>query len=214
MSIVYRKIVYLAKLNCSKTHEGVPESFWKHHKSKDRDFLHRSYTAKIFPTPKRKNFGAKKNRRKKFRQKITEKMENFKKSEKWKISNLKKSQIWKKNQKSSFFNFLIFRGKKCVIFFRTFFSKKFFRFRKKIFFFGAGFFFGYSFDVKIHDLSIYEVFRAIPELLRGLIDRRVAGCRKKSVKILKITGSSYRVIGGPGAEKIFRGGLQASRSGR
>ena len=112
-----------------------------------------------------------------------------------KISNLKK------NQKSSFFDFLIFRGKKCVIFFRTFFSKKFFRFRKKIIFFRSWIFFGYSFDVKIHDLSIYEVFRAIPELLRGLIDRRVAGCRKKSVKILKITGSSYRVIGGPGAGK-------------
>ena len=97
-----------------------------------------------------------------------------------------------------------------------FFSDIFFEkvFSVPIFFSELDFFFGYSFDVKIHDLSIYEVFRAIPELLRGLIDRRVAGCRKKSVKILKITGSSYRVIGGPGAEKIFRGGLQASRSGR
>ena len=109
-----------------------------------------------------------------------------------------------KNQKSSFFNFLIFRGKNVWFFFGHFFRKSFFGSEKKYFFSELDFFFGYSFDVKIHDLSIYEVFRAIPELLRGLIDRRVAGCRKKSVKILKITGSSCRVIGGPGWKIISR----------
>ena len=34
-------------------------------------------------------------------------------------------------------------------------------------FFGPQFFLGYSFDVKIRDLSIYEVFRAFPALLHG-----------------------------------------------
>ena len=55
----------------------------------------------------------------------------------------------------------------CDFFSDTFFGKVF---SVPIFFSELDFFSGYSFDVKIHDLSIYEVFRAIPELLRGLID--------------------------------------------
>ena len=49
-------------------------------------------------------------------------------------------------------------------FFRNFFGPIFFQIfwtRKKIFFFSElRFFFGYSFDVKFSDLSIYDVFRA------------------------------------------------------
>ena len=48
-----------------------------------------------------------------------------------------------------------------VIFFRKHFAGPFF-FSELIFFFG------YSIDVKIHALSIYEVFRAIPALLPGV----------------------------------------------
>ena len=97
----------------------MPESFWKHHKSKDRDFLHRSYTAKIFPTPKR-NFLELKKIEEKNSSKNHRKNGKFQKI--WKMKNLKSE----KNQKSSFFNFSIFRGKKCVIFFRTFFFHEFF----------------------------------------------------------------------------------------
>ena len=43
----------LAQLNCFKTDEGVPESLWKPHKSKDLTFLHRSYVQLFFSAPKK-----------------------------------------------------------------------------------------------------------------------------------------------------------------
>ena len=46
-------------------------------------------------------------------------------------------------------------------------EKLFLIIEKNILFFGSEIFFGHSFDVKIRDLSIGDVFRAIPALLRG-----------------------------------------------
>ena len=65
-------------------------------------------------------------------------------------------------------------------FFVIFFSEFFFELEKNILFFGVGFFFEYSFDAEFHGLSMYDMFRAILELLRALINRNVAGCRKKN----------------------------------
>ena len=72
-----------------------------------------------------------------------------------------------------------------------FFSKLFFDLEKK-YFFGVGKKFEYSFEAEIHDLSIYEGPRVIPELLPALIDRNVAGCWNTKSKTWKSPGRAGR----------------------
>ena len=69
------------------------------------------------------------------------------------------------------------------VFFETFFSIS-----KKNIFSELEFFFEYSFDAEIHDLSIYEGPRVILELFSALIDRNVAGCRNTKSKTWKSPG--------------------------
>ena len=51
--------------------------------------------------------------------------------------------------------------------FKTFFSSS----KKYIFFSNLRFFLGYSFDLKLYEFSIYDVFRAIPTLLHNFWER-------------------------------------------
>ena len=119
----------------------VPKTRWKHHKSQDLTFLHRSYTQLFFSTQKTNIF--------------------------WsieKISN-KKLGIFSKNYKKSTFSmkilwfpidiFMFFHFSKNFTFFKIFFRsiKKylFSELKKKV---------GYSFDVEKVDLPIYDVFSA------------------------------------------------------
>ena len=53
ISSKYHEVWTFSIETAPKTQGGVLESLWKPHKSKDLNFLHRSYTPKKFPTPKK-----------------------------------------------------------------------------------------------------------------------------------------------------------------
>ena len=125
----------------------MPESLWKPHKSKDLEFLHRSYTPTFFSTLKKKynffdskkiltffwkNFGPKK-------------FGHFSTSKSWTFWCWKMSDFFCPKHFQKKFNF--FWNRKNCNFFRSW--------KKKL---------GYSFDAEIRDLSIYGVFRKIPVL--------------------------------------------------
>ena len=122
---------------------------WKHHKSKDRNFLHRSYTPKKISAPKKK---WKKTKKIKFQKKMTKHFRRF-----WSIFDRKKMCVEN-----------IFWHRKCCPLFwilcRHFFEKKissqFFLIPKKYFFSELRKKIGYVFDVKISNPSIYDVFSA------------------------------------------------------
>ena len=136
--------------------DRVSESLWKPHKSKVLNFLHRNYTSVFFPTPKKIFF---------FR--ATKKYLKNIFARKW------KSEDFLKIENVDQFVFFLdqnFRFSKKI---GAFFSNIFFRY----FFLWSDFFIlflelekklMYSFDVKNAELSIYEVFRAIPTLCRDV----------------------------------------------
>ena len=133
--------------------DRVSESLWKPHKSKVLNFLHRNYTSIFFPTPKKKqkNIGQqKKTLKKKFEKKSPE---DF-----LKIENVDQ-------EKNNWSKFSIFRKSFSV---KTIFYFIFFVVRKKYFVSELEKQIKYSFDVKNWELSIYEVFRAIPTLYRDV----------------------------------------------
>ena len=139
---------------------AVPQTLWKHHKSKDQKILHRSYTPKFFlNSEKNYFFRVQKKIGEKIDQKFSEKKSKKKICKNPKISKFEKSKIsiFRILRFSNFFRFFfrIFFWN----FFGRFFSENFLNSEKKIFF-GVEIFFGYSFDVKFSDLSIYDVFRA------------------------------------------------------
>ena len=137
---------------------AVLQTLWKHHKSKDQTILHRSYTQKKFSAPKKYFFRA---RRKKFRKKVGRK--KFRKKIDLKNVETRKCQ---KCQKSIFdiFDIFEFQHFSDRFFFEIFFGQLFFEIffveLEKNIFSELRIFFGYSFDVKLSDLSIYDVFRA------------------------------------------------------
>ena len=110
---------------------------WKPHKWKEHNFLHRKYTPNIFSTPK--------------------------KSQHFSIEKKNREKSDKKSKKYIFEKIIFFENLKILIFgliFAIFFRRKnrgeidrhFFSELRKIV--------GYNFDVKLSDLSIYDVFRA------------------------------------------------------
>jgi len=132
---------------CSKQGEGVPESSWKPHKSKEDQFLLRNYTPKKFWAKKksRKN-PSKKNEKISFLKNIiffwVGFIFYFFESKKFFFSKLRFFQKWHFSK---------------IFFFEWIFSTIFFSLR---------IFWGCSFEEEIGPLSIYGVFRAIPALLR------------------------------------------------
>ena len=132
--------------------DRVPESLWKPHQSKAINFLHRNYVPTFFPTPTKNYFfsGSKiffeKNQQKIFFGENPEKIWNF--------------DFWTK-----FFEFQIFFGIFTETYFWLIFFRKIFLFPKKnIFWLELEKKLVHSFDVENWELSIYEVFRAIPAL--------------------------------------------------
>ena len=137
-----------------------PGWVWKPHKSKDQIFLHRNYVQKISQRRKKIYFFS---RSKKFRfffsitknhEKISRKISIFFQIPKF--QNFKILKFWNLKKKRDFSGnfFVLFFGRKKF--------RKIFWSRKKVFFFSElRKIFGHSFDVKIYDLSIYEVFGTI-----------------------------------------------------
>ena len=115
-----------------------PGWVWKPHKSKDQIVLHRNYIQKYFSTPKKNMF-----------------FSRFKKFSIFFSAKKNQKNVAPKNPK----NFQDFSAN----IFRDFFppKKSGKKSRKKHIFSELRFFSGYSFDVKIYDLSIYEVSRPI-----------------------------------------------------
>ena len=137
------KIANLANLGRANGGVRVLETPWKHHKSRDHNFLHRSYTPQKKSAPK-KYFCS--DSKKSFSEIFENHRQKFSKSQNvgfW------KSRFWSQKNVDFFRRFLIIKKN---IFFRSvdpiFFSKL----EKNL---------GYSFDVKNYILSIYDVFRAI-----------------------------------------------------
>ena len=126
------------------------KTFWKPHKSKGLNFLHRNCTQFFFSTPK--NIFSEIDRKKKWQKKV----EFFeKKSKIWKNQQFSMKIIWFFIENVWHFSFFDFFSK-CLLFVFTFFfdrsQKKYFsELKNKI---------EYSFDVKNWDLSIYDVFSA------------------------------------------------------
>ena len=115
----------LARTNRSKHHEGVPESFWKYHRSKEHKFLRRSCTRIFFSTSKKI---------------IRHRKKIGKKSGKFSEKNLR---FFKKSKNKIFIKHV---HMKILIFSKIFenfrnFRRKVFSIEKIIFFFGVEFFF-------------------------------------------------------------------------
>ena len=118
---------------------------WKPHKSKDHNFLRRSYTQFFLSTPKKIFF-------------VSLEKKSFWKKYFFSPQKHFRSK-WSKSGDLRFFSFEIFDAK-IFRFWTEKFSDFFFEWEKNYFFSELRFFFGYSFDVKRCDLSIYDVSRA------------------------------------------------------
>ena len=123
--------------------DGVPESPWKPHKSKEDKFLHRNYIPKKFSTPKKNLRSRKKIFLENLNFEIFQNPKNFQ----------GKSYDFSWFVIENFPDFENFNNKKTENFSTS-----------KLFFFGVEKKLGYSFDAEICPLSIYEVFRTIPAL--------------------------------------------------
>ena len=117
----------------SITDEGVLESLWKPHKSKERNFLHRGYTPKNLPTFFQTFFWDREKKFEKiFSRKISKKNLKFSKSKKFEISTIS----WKfSTLRISWFCWNFRKFSKIT----KIFQKKNFE-PKKIFFIGVEFF--------------------------------------------------------------------------
>ena len=140
-----KRVFFSVSVSAPKTYQGVPETLWKHHKSKAHKILHRSYAPFFFSTPRKNIFAIEKIKTKKCRSKKL-----------WSKKNIEKKMLNQKNQNlKNFHQHFFFRPENFLDFF---FDRKniYFRSWKKK---------DHSFDVKFWELSIYAVFRAFPALL-------------------------------------------------